>query len=197
VDDSSAHLVERWRAGDQQAATALFQRYAEQLLALVRKRLAPSLAPRLDPEDVVQSAYRSFFTGTRNGRFVLERSGDLWHLLAAIAVHKLHHQIAHHTAGKRAVGRETALHADDSVYGVHPEAVARGPTPDEAVAVVDELQTVMRGLLPLHRRMVELYLQGLAAEDIAAATQRTDRMVRLVLAQVKGQLEQRCREMSS
>src|SRR5262245_58097585 len=61
-DESSVHLVSRWRAGDQQAAAELFRRYASRLIALAQSRLSASMASRVDPEDVVQSVYRSFFT---------------------------------------------------------------------------------------------------------------------------------------
>src|SRR5262249_16649412 len=61
--DTSAELLSRWRKGDEEAASALFRRYAEQLIVLARGHLSEKLAHRLDPQDVVQSAYRSFFTG--------------------------------------------------------------------------------------------------------------------------------------
>jgi RNA polymerase sigma-70 factor, ECF subfamily len=193
VDEQSARLVARWRDGDQGAAAELFDRFTQRLLALARSRLSDRLARRVDAEDVVQSAYRSFFIGARNGRFVLQRSGDLWRLLAAITLHKARRQIEHHTAGKRAVGREAAL-AQGSVFGLQPELLDREPDPADVAAVVDELERVMRSLQPLHRRMVELRLQGNEVDEIATATERSERMVRLVLAQTRRELEQRCAE---
>src|SRR5947209_20413942 len=106
MDNLSADLVMRWRDGDQRAAGELFERYAERLIALASSRLSARLARHVDPEDVVQSAYRSFFVGARDGRYVLGRSGDLWRLLVAITLHKLQHQVERHTAGKRSVVRE-------------------------------------------------------------------------------------------
>ncbi len=61
TDPLSAQLLIRWREGDQAAADALFRRYAERLIGLVRLRLSEKLARRVDPEDIVQSVYRSFF----------------------------------------------------------------------------------------------------------------------------------------
>src|SRR5262249_40685711 len=90
-DDDSAALVKRWTEGDERAAAELVNRYTGRLLALARSHLSAKLAARLDPEDVVQSAYRSFFADARDDRFVLKRSGDLWRLLAAITLHKLQH----------------------------------------------------------------------------------------------------------
>src|ERR1700679_4129725 len=66
ADEWSGDLLARWRAGDQQAATEMFHRYANRLILLARSRLSPRLSHRVDPEDVVQSAYRSFFADTRD-----------------------------------------------------------------------------------------------------------------------------------
>jgi hypothetical protein len=58
--------------------------YANRLIALARSRLSSKLAGRIDPEDVVQSVYRSFFAEARAGRYHLDRGGDLWRLLVAM-----------------------------------------------------------------------------------------------------------------
>ena len=79
-EPSTVELLARWREGDQQAEEELFSRYTTQLVALARSRLSPKLAGRVDAEDVVQSAYRSFFLAA--DRFVIQRrsatSGGFW-----------------------------------------------------------------------------------------------------------------------
>jgi RNA polymerase sigma factor (sigma-70 family) len=192
MDNPSAELVAQWRGGDQQAAEELFQRYAERLLALARSRLSTRLTRHVDPEDVVQSAYRSFFIGARNGRYVLERSGDLWRLLAAITLHKLQHQVERLTAGKRGVGRECPPGKDGSPFGQQVHAVAREPTPAEAAALCDTLEQVFRGLEPLPRLVVEMRLQGYTLDEIADKVQRSERTVRRILDGVKQRLQQEC-----
>src|SRR5262245_34099594 len=115
--DGADKLLDRWRAGDQQAAAELFRRYADRLIALARSRLSRKLAQRVDPEDVVQSAYRSFFADTRAGRYALERGGDLWQLLVAITLHKLQLQVKKNNRQKRAVEREQNFGTEDSLLG--------------------------------------------------------------------------------
>src|SRR5262249_38052565 len=117
VDDAAGNLVARWRAGDERAAAELFSRYAQRLIALARSRLSPKLSARIDPEDVVQSVYRSFFAETREGRYDLQRGGDLWQLLVVITLHKLNDQVKHNSSGKRAVGREQHFGSEDSLLG--------------------------------------------------------------------------------
>src|SRR5262249_10784034 len=164
-DQQSAELLARWRSGDQQAADALFQRYAERLLAVVRTRLSAQLARRFDPEDVIQSAYRSFFAGARDGRYVLAHSGDLWRLLVAITLNKWHRQVQHHQARKRNPAREDTPPLSGGSLAFKAETLAREPSPVEAAALADELELLMRGLDLPRRRMLELRLQGYTLEE--------------------------------
>jgi RNA polymerase sigma factor (sigma-70 family) len=187
----SAELLARWRDGDEQAAAAIVERFTERLLALARSQLSERIARRVDAEDVVQSAYRTFFAGARDDRYVLRHSGDLWHLLASITCHKLQHHVARHTAARRSIEREAGFGRESSLLLLGAEVVARAPTPAEAAALVDELEHLLRPLKPLHRRMVEMRLQGHSLEEIAAATERSERLVRRVLDQIKSQLRQR------
>lgn len=192
MEPQSTELMARWRDGDQQAAAELVRRYTERLLALARSRISAPLARHIDPEDVLQSAYRSFFVGTRDGRYVLRRSGDLWRLLAAITLHKLHHQVERHTARKRG-GLVAPLDAN-GCYGLQAAQLSHEPSPAEAAALADELDQVLSGLEPHQRHTVEMRLRGHNLEEIAAATGRCERTVRRTLELVKERLEQRCRE---
>ena len=182
MDHQSADLLMRWRGGDQDAAGEIFQRYTERLLALTRNRLSARLTRQLDPEDVVQSAYRSFFVGARDGRYVLQRSGDLWRLLVAITMHKLQHQVERRSARKRAAGREVSAE-------LQTETLAREPTPAEAAALADTLETLLAPLEPLQRQMIALRLEGYRLEEIAKDVARSERTVRRVLEQFKDGLE--------
>jgi len=131
---TSAELLSRFERGSESAAEELFGRYFARLTLLARSRLSPRLAARTDPEDVVLSAYRSFFVGASDGRFVLERSGDLWKLLVSITLHKLYHQERFNRAAKRSVEADKPL-----TVASEQELFGREPSPDEAVAIADEL----------------------------------------------------------
>src|SRR5262249_15364 len=117
-EDASINLVARWRGGDQLAANELFRRYAEQLIALARSRLSAKFSQGVDPEDVVQSAYRSFFHGTRDGRYDILRGGDLWQLLVVITLHKVQHQVRRNLAGKRSITREQPVVGDNGLLAI-------------------------------------------------------------------------------
>ncbi|QDU95158.1 RNA polymerase sigma factor [Lignipirellula cremea] len=184
---TSAELFTRYQAGDQLAAEAIFQRYLERLTRLARSRLSPKLASRTDPEDVVLSAWRSFFLGARSGTFALRRSGDLWRLLASITLNKVYRQVRRHTAERRSIGREERL---DLRQEFSP-AVDQEPGPAEALALAEELEALMGGLDALGRRVLELRLQGETLAAIAADTGRSERTVRRTVAQLRVRLAQR------
>ena len=186
-NEHSADLLALWRQGNQEAAAALFRRYAAQLVALARGRLSAKLAQRIDPEDVVQSAYRSFFADTREGRYQLERGGDLWQLLVAITLHKLNDQVKHNLAQKRAVERERSFGSEDALIA---SALGHVPSPVEAIVLAEQVELLLRRLEPTQRQMLEMRLQGHALEEIAVAVGCSQRTVIRVLDKVKQLLDE-------
>lgn len=184
MNDDSRHLLERLEAGDSGVAATIHNRYVERLVALARQRLSQKLATRLDPEDIVQSAYRSFFARAQRGDFVLRRAGDLWRLLASIAVHKLQRQVEHHSSIKRSVSRETP--PDPNGLGI-----SREPTAEEVVGAIELLERFMASRNAIERRVIEMRLQGESTDAIAQQINRTERTVRRVLESLRLEMESR------
>jgi eukaryotic-like serine/threonine-protein kinase len=182
---TSQELLHLYQQGTNQAASEIFDRYVTQLIALARQRIGPKLRVRVDPEDVVQSAYRSFFVHARDNDYVLERAGDLWRLLASITIHKLYRQVEQHTADRRDMTREVGQ--SNSV--AHVEAAAPDPTPDEAAAINEQLQLFIEQLPPLSRLILTARLQGKTIDEIGGEVHKSQRTVRRLLEQVRNQLE--------
>ena len=81
-------LVERVRQGDHDAAVILVQHYGPDMLRVVRKYLAVKARCVLDSADVMQSAWRSFFThGLFTQDFTDER--ELRHFLQRLSRSKV------------------------------------------------------------------------------------------------------------
>src|SRR5262252_1081762 len=72
----TARLLDGCRRGDEAASRELFDRYLARLTALARTRISPKLDTRFDADDVVMSAYRSFFVGLKNEALVVENTRD-------------------------------------------------------------------------------------------------------------------------
>lgn len=193
----SDDLLARAGSGDELAAAQLYNRYVDRLIHLARKRLSPQLARRTDPEDVVQSAFRSFFRHVRAGHYATQDGRDLWKLLAAITVGKILHAVRRHTAGKRSVYAEQSSAGDLAPHIVAPESIAHDPTPEEAAVLVEETQLAMRPLSALQRHVLQLRLQGYSFEETAAAAGCSERTVRRVMKLVKARLEGRLFEDST
>ena len=131
-------LIAEFQAGSESAAQTLFDRYCERLMRLAKRRIGQRMASRVDPEDVIQSAFRTFFVRVRNDEFTFDGEDDLFKLLVRLTVNKALRQIAHHRAAKRDPHREAGQGTDstDNLAGV----MAHEQAPDVEVAVLDEFE---------------------------------------------------------
>ncbi|HYT95490.1 MAG TPA: ECF-type sigma factor [Gemmataceae bacterium] len=170
-------LLQRFQAGDQQAAEQLFARYAQRLTRLAEQHLSRKLAGRVDGEDVVQSVFRTFFRRSAGGEFQIDSSAQVWRLLVKITLLKVRAKGRYHTADKRDAGAEQPTGAADWL----PQAVARDPGPDEAAMLVDQIEALLRGLPELHAQVLERRLQGHHVTDIAAQLDVSRQTVHRVL----------------
>jgi RNA polymerase sigma-70 factor (ECF subfamily) len=186
---SDRSLLRRFRGGQPDAATALYLRYAERLRVLAAGQCAPDLAPRVDPDDIVQSVFRTFFRRAAQGQYDVPEGEELWKLFMIIALHKVRSAATFHRAAKRDV-RATATGLTDVPAGQHLAA------PDEiALAtlrlVVDEL---LDALPPSLRAIVELRVEGHGVDEIARRTQRSRRSVERALHEFRARLSPLLRE---
>ena len=109
LDIADEQLLQQLHAGDQQAATAIYVRYADKLLGVARRHTAEDLRMRFDPEDVVQSVFRTFFRRAAQGAYVVPAGDDLWKLFLVIALNKVRRLGEFHRANKRSVGQTSLL----------------------------------------------------------------------------------------
>lgn len=195
MTSQSQMLLQRWMDGDDDAATEIFDLFAGRLVALARTRMDHSLQSRLDPSDVVQSAYGSFFRRAAAGDFEIEEDGDLWQLLATITVNKLKKKFRFHTAQKRSVHQEAGPQQRSSQWqAMH--SVATEPTPHDALELIESLDDLLRALDDTQRQIIEMRLAGWHVADIAIRSERTERTVRRVVNLFGKRLEQRINDKS-
>ena len=182
-------LLELVQNGDETAATELYQRYIDRLIHLARSRLSPKLERRVDPEDVVQSVYRSFFRRVADGRYQLIDEEQLWHLLAAITVNKARKAYRRHSAEKRAVSSEESTAKSLAMANVSPTALAQQASPEEAAVLIEETERMMSGLTPKQREIVQMHLQGRTSVEIAEEAGCSERTVHRAVERARVQLE--------
>jgi hypothetical protein len=133
-NSSFDELMKRLRSGEDAAAATVFHRFTEQLIHLAPSQLDAGTLGKTDPEDVVQSVYRSFFTRYRAGQFDIESWNELWGLLTIITMRKCVNRREYFQAERRDVRREIDSPAAAEDSGVAWEALDREPTPFEAAA---------------------------------------------------------------
>lgn len=180
-DATNRDLLTAWRAGNEQAARVLVRRYMTRLTALARARLSRKLARRLDSEDIVLSAWRSFFTAAGRSQVSVPDDDDLWPLLVTMTLRKLNRQAARHSAARRSIEAEH----DISANAEWQDIVASDPTPDEAALVTDQIEQLMSRLSPADREILSRRLQGDDQTAIAAATDCSERTVRRSLQRIR------------
>lgn len=188
ADDSFAALMERLRSGEDDAANAVFDRYTRQLVALARRRLDERLAGKVDPEDLVQSAYKSFFVRQRAGQVDLCNWKSLWGLLTIITLRKLADRMAYYQADKRDAGRELSPSTGDWAPAWQT-AIDREPSPDDAALLTEIVESLFRDLDADERPILELSLQGLTATEISEQLGRAERTVRRLRERVRKRLQ--------
>jgi RNA polymerase sigma-70 factor (ECF subfamily) len=131
AEDSFADVMDRLRAGDAGAAAQVVRRFTRRLVALARAQLDSRLRQKVDPEDVLQSVYKSFFLRCEQGRLSLGGWDGLWALLALITARKCGRWAEHFRAARRDVKAEVAAVGGADESGL-VAAFSTEPSPAEA-----------------------------------------------------------------
>lgn len=189
-DSSFDALMKQLQAGDQSAATEIVNRFAQRLIALASSRLSRQIKPKVDPADVVQSVFGSFFIRYKNDQFVLEDWDGMWGLLTILTIRKCCRQLERYGAKGRDVNREVPQPtASGESSSSTWQAFARDPTPSEAAILDEILERLMTTLDEREQSMLSMRLQGYKIPEISAQVGRTERTVRRVLDRVKKHLQ--------
>jgi RNA polymerase sigma-70 factor (ECF subfamily) len=169
-------LLERLHHGDHDAATAIYVRYADRLLGLARRRTPADLRTRFDPEDVVQSVFRTFFRRATGGAYAVPEGEELWKLLLVITLNKIRRLGNFHRSAKRDVGKTAGLAA--------PGSDTEGG--DESLHLLELTIDELLVRCPEHARdMIRLRIEGCDVAEIAGRTSRSKRSVERVLQQFR------------
>lgn len=183
VPPNSDHtLLRRLQSGEGDAATALYLRYAKRLERLARNQTGDALAARFDPEDIVQSVFRTFFRRVALGHYQVPDGEELWKLLLVIALNKIRSRGEFHRAAKRDAGRTVGL--GDESKGGHTS------TTDEAAYNVLKLtiEDLIADLAEWQQTIIMLRIDGHRVETISEQTGKSRRTVERTLQQFRRRL---------
>ena len=152
------------------------RRFAGQLIGLARRRLDDLVRQKVDPEDVVQSAFKSFFRRQGAEPFELHSWDSLWSLLTLITLRKCGYRLRQFRTDAHDVRRERSadVSADE---GRGWQAVAREPTPEQAALLAETVEQLFRGLSGVNdHQVIELSLQGYRPPEISTSVGCSERL---------------------
>jgi DNA-directed RNA polymerase specialized sigma24 family protein len=197
---SVTYWIDQLKAGEQQAAQALWERYVQQLARLARKKLHGGSRAVADEEDVVVSAFKSFCRRAEEGRFPqLHDRNDLWKLLVVIterkALTQVRDQRRHRRGGGQVQGESALAGATSSAAAGLDNVAGREPTPAFAAQVAEECQ-VLLDLLgdETLRRIAVARMEGDTNEEIASRLDVSLRTVERKLELIRRIWESRMEE---
>ena len=177
-DDWFARLAD----GDPEIVTDFWQRYGNPMRRVAEKQIADRLRTRVDADDIVQSACRTFFRRIGEGQFDIADSESLWRLLLTITLNKARMQARFHTRDRRSISREQTL----PEFGM--------PQPRDAVSMLqdvdftDLLEFVLKQLNEEQQTILSMTLEGKQQSEIAEALGCSERTVRRMRAAIREQL---------
>lgn len=150
--------------GEQKAANPVaaefYSRYVEQLMRLVKANLAERFSRRIDPVDVTQSVFNTWFKRIEDQRITVESEEEIAKLLMTIALCKVRNKVAFHDRKKRAVGQATSQEGDYVEQSTEPTA-------EDAAEYSELLEELHKKLGDKESRTLELKLAGNTNVEIA------------------------------
>jgi RNA polymerase sigma-70 factor (ECF subfamily) len=175
----------RLTAGEDHAAADLVARYSARLVALARQGLSPALRAKCDPEDVLQSVFRTFFRRLGTGDVDLRDWESLAGLLALLTVRKCQHRVRHYRTAGRDVRLEVRL---DGADGGPIHVPDRDPVPDEIAAFTELAERLLQSLNLRDREVISRVIAGEGTAEIAQRLGRTRRAVQRAIARTRQRL---------
>ncbi|MEL6111016.1 MAG: ECF-type sigma factor, partial [Planctomycetota bacterium] len=180
VDRPDRELVQAWKGGDQGAADVLWRRYTTRLIGLVANRVAKPYRDSIAPEEVVQSAWGSFFHAAKQSRLQISETLSLWHLLALFAQRKLARRFEQSAAAKRG-GQATRLPLEAIEAAVAHNTACAAELQDW---IETELDEELRAVLA---RLMAGCTQREIADELSIDERRVRRRVQRLRKQFSGE----------
>lgn len=184
-DDGFEALLARIAKGSDAAMWELLDRYSRNILRAVRRRLAPNIRSKIDPEDIVQSVWKSFLRKRSQFELFTTSEGFIAYLVKMAQLKVF----------------ETHRHFKREAYDVHREETIEGPlvdlrrephiqsplvdrkggAPSSLVRARDNWERALAKEGDLAQQVIQMRLQRLTQDQIAAQLKISKSSVRRIL----------------
>jgi RNA polymerase sigma-70 factor (ECF subfamily) len=180
-DDSFADVMARLRSGDPDAVAQVLRRFTHRLIELARVNLNMRLRQKVDPEDVLQSVYKSFFDRHAKGEMNFSSWDSLWAVLALITARKCGRWARLFHSARRDVEIEIPAFDESAMM----ELFSEEPSPAEAAMLSEVVAQILEELGQRDGEIFTLALQGHSAAEISDKLTRPARTVYRVLERIR------------
>jgi DNA-directed RNA polymerase specialized sigma24 family protein len=177
-----------------EAARMLWERFSPRLRLLVRRHLDNRILRREDEQDILQNMFASFCQAQSMGKTAPASRQELWRLLVRITMCKVVNTAHRHLADRRDVRKEHSERPGNKgdnplAEGMEEHADRAQPSPDERVAVAEEIERLL-AILPADLRQIVLWkLEGFTNAEISTKISKTIRSVELKLQLIRKLLQ--------
>ncbi len=177
--------------GQSAAFNRVDREFRDRLRGLVRREMGRRFNRYEDSEDIVQQALTAFYSALSDKRVQLDHSGGLWPLLKQFAHHKILQRIAYYLAPPRDIRKEQHVEVDSP---------AEGPTDQDAVDIVDQIEAALRQLFrreDIKHRNAQILrgkLRGESSKEIARHVNCSVAQVNRIVAWIRPRFEQALEE---
>lgn len=176
--------------GDQEICRQFWKAYGSRLGLIAKRHLPSKLKPRVEPEDIVQSACRTFFRRIQDGKIELVDGDLLWPYLCAITVNKVRLQARFHGRQRRSPDREQRLGLGKEATGMTAgDLVGDGLSPDESAAFAEQLHRLLADMDETECQVIQLKLEQYSNHEIAERLLCSERTVRRIINRLRERLK--------
>lgn len=174
----STVLLRSAKAGSSEAMSALLERCAGKLLALIRLRLGPSLRAHLESQDVLQASLMKAFQ--RIDQFEQSDANSLIAWLARIAENEIRDQADYHRRQRRDAARVVTVEGGLDGLANQVRSLLSGVVLGEAM---EQLERALETLDEQYREIIVLRkLEELSFKEIAKRLGKSPDACRMLLA---------------
>jgi len=177
---STYDLVERFKRGDAEAFSLVFQKYQRRLAMLVHYKMSPELRSVAEVDDILQEV---FLAASRDmNHFTYQSPGSLMAWLSRIADHVIVDEARYQNREKRRAEELLRFRSESNPGGPEP---VDSETPSRLFAREESAQILLRKLNALPREYREMILlakfEGLTTREISEHVGKSRESVALLL----------------
>ncbi len=194
-EDSVTGWIRQLHRDRDGAAERIWGAHESRLLSLAARLLSSKVRRVSDPDDVIASAFESFFERASRGDIPEDiHRDDLWRLLARIVRFKAISHTRRELRVKRGAGQQIDLAGENSSGDLLMDVAGSSPSPAVTAEVTESVEHLMELLDSQQQEIVGLKLEGYLDREIAArvgvSVPTVERRMRLIRSRWENWLEQ-------